>query len=173
MVYPSGGALAMCWAAMLPPAPALFSTTTGCPTFSPSFCAMSRAAVSAPPPGAKPTVNVTVRLGKFCPPTTPATVIAAIARIIRTVDCIRILPRTSSPVRRSFLAGTLRDNLLHAPSLAHVCRGFDSARGRTRKEFSRQYDVFVVGTLPCGRLSLGPSRDAVDLDQRVAREPSH
>jgi hypothetical protein len=39
-VYPSDGAVAMCWAAILPPAPALFSTMTGCPMFSLSFCAM-------------------------------------------------------------------------------------------------------------------------------------
>jgi hypothetical protein len=39
---------------MLPPAPALFSTITGCPIFSESFFAMMRAAVSVPPPAANP-----------------------------------------------------------------------------------------------------------------------
>ena len=44
----------------------LFSTTTECPMFSESFCATMRAAVSVPPPGAKPTVSVTARLGNGC-----------------------------------------------------------------------------------------------------------
>ncbi len=50
---------------MLPPAPARFSTTTLWPMFSESFFATMRAAVSVPPPGAKPTVSVTVRDGKL------------------------------------------------------------------------------------------------------------
>src|SRR5437762_1935130 len=54
----------MCCAAMLPLAPARFSTTTAWPIMSVSFLAMMRAAVSVPPPGAKPTVSVTVRVGK-------------------------------------------------------------------------------------------------------------
>src|SRR5258708_37905585 len=53
----------MCCAAMLPPAPAWFSTTPGWPMFSVSFFATIRAAVSVPPPGAKPTVSVTGRDG--------------------------------------------------------------------------------------------------------------
>src|SRR6185295_11465460 len=48
---------------MLPPAPALFSTTTGWPRFSPSFFAMMREAVSVPPPGAKPTTIEIARDG--------------------------------------------------------------------------------------------------------------
>jgi hypothetical protein len=39
---------------MLPPAPDLFSTATGCPMFSESFCATMRAAVSVPPPVRSP-----------------------------------------------------------------------------------------------------------------------
>src|SRR5512139_3542486 len=56
--------MATAWCAMLPPAPALFSTTTVWPRFSESFFAMMRAAVSVAPPGANPTSMVTVRVGK-------------------------------------------------------------------------------------------------------------
>ncbi len=47
----------------MPAAPALFSTTTGWPHFSDSFCASMRAPVSLPPPGEKGTTMVTVRVG--------------------------------------------------------------------------------------------------------------
>src|SRR5450432_3384934 len=86
----------MCCAAILPPAPALFSTTTDWPRFSLSFCAMIRAAKSAPPPGAKPTVKVTARLGKDCPPTAPAKMRAVAASIVRVVSVIRILSEYES-----------------------------------------------------------------------------
>jgi hypothetical protein len=45
-----------------PPAPGLFSMTTGWPMFSESFCPISRAKRSLPPPAAKPT---TMRSGRF------------------------------------------------------------------------------------------------------------
>src|ERR1700741_2374774 len=48
---------------MLPPAPALLSTITVWPMFSPSFLAIKRAAASAAPPAAKPTTSVTAFLG--------------------------------------------------------------------------------------------------------------
>src|SRR5215472_10165439 len=137
MVYPSGGAVAMSWAAMLPPAPALFSTTTACPMFSPSFRAMSRAAVSAPPPGAKPTVSVTGRLGKFCPLTTPATVIAAVARIIRTAYFMRILRRTSSPVRGSFGAHVYAAASRTLSVWHRYAVDFDSDRPRRRRPMAQ------------------------------------
>ena len=64
---PSAGPVAVYWWAMLPPAPALFSTVTATPKFSPSFLAMMRAPVSAAPPGTKPTTMLMVFLGgKSC-----------------------------------------------------------------------------------------------------------
>ena len=62
-VYPSGAALAAASAPIVPPAPALFSTTTTCPRRSPSFCATMRATMSVEPPGAKPTMSLMGRLG--------------------------------------------------------------------------------------------------------------
>src|SRR4051812_43584126 len=59
-VYPSGADLATASAAMLPPAPGRFSTTTGCPRARPSGSASDRATTSGWPPGAKGT---TIRSG--------------------------------------------------------------------------------------------------------------
>src|SRR5262249_34750552 len=67
-VWPSGAALAVCSVAMLPPAPARFSTTTGWPQRSPSFWATRRAMMSVPPPGVKPTSMRTGLAGKFGAP---------------------------------------------------------------------------------------------------------
>src|SRR3954453_20682331 len=52
---------------MLPPAPARFSTITCWPMFSARNLATTRATVSVPPPGSKPTTMVTGLEGKFCP----------------------------------------------------------------------------------------------------------
>src|SRR6185295_13368849 len=51
---------------MLPPAPARFSTTTCWPRFSPRNLATTRATVSVPPPGSKPTTMVIGLDGKVC-----------------------------------------------------------------------------------------------------------
>src|SRR5215470_11124258 len=48
---------------MLPPAPPRFSTTTGVPSASPSGVAISRAAMSVPPPAGKQAISVMVRSG--------------------------------------------------------------------------------------------------------------
>src|SRR5258708_27543289 len=53
---------------ILPAAPARFSTTTGWPQRSPSFCATIRAMMSVPPPGVKATTIRTGLAGKFAPP---------------------------------------------------------------------------------------------------------
>src|SRR5882672_5103276 len=66
MLSPSGSALAMMVAAIVPPAPARFSTITVWPRYSASFLCITRATVSVPPPGAKPTVTVTGRAGYVC-----------------------------------------------------------------------------------------------------------
>src|SRR3954463_1774532 len=51
---------------MLPPAPARFSTMTCWPMFSARNFATTRATVSVPPPGSKPTTMVIGFDGKFC-----------------------------------------------------------------------------------------------------------
>src|SRR5215211_1016295 len=66
MVCPSGGAAATMRCARLPPAPARFSTTTGCPRRSESFCPTNREMVSMKPPGANPTTIVMVLDGNCC-----------------------------------------------------------------------------------------------------------
>src|SRR6476661_3330572 len=64
MTCPSGFARAVATTAMVPPPPVRFSTATGWPSSSDSFGAISRARMSVPPPGAKPTSRVIGRLGK-------------------------------------------------------------------------------------------------------------
>src|SRR6187200_176362 len=77
---------------MLPPAPALFSTITDCPMFSESFLATMRPAVSVPPPGAKPTVRVTGRVGaQACAAAWPAKASAAAAASARKAIFIGML----------------------------------------------------------------------------------
>src|SRR5690349_14352999 len=56
-VYPSGGELTTASTAMLVPAPGRFSMMTGCPSRSESQEPMTRATVSAPPPGGNPTIQ--------------------------------------------------------------------------------------------------------------------
>src|SRR4051812_40171954 len=65
---------------MLPPAPALLSTTTGTPRLSESFFAMMRAAVSVAPPAANPTMSVIGRVGHVCAQVSPAANSVAAAR---------------------------------------------------------------------------------------------
>src|SRR6185503_16344494 len=64
--YPSGGDFATRSAPILPPAPALFSTTTGWPHASETFCAMTRAKVSAMPPTANGTTILMGLEGYAC-----------------------------------------------------------------------------------------------------------
>ena len=59
-VAPSGAALATWPAAMLPPAPSMFSTTTGLPHAAVNWSARTRAATSGALPGPKPS---TMRMG--------------------------------------------------------------------------------------------------------------
>ena len=65
MVYPSALDLATASAPMLPPLPALFSTTTVWPQSSPSFWPRMRATISVVPPGANGTTNLTTLAGQF------------------------------------------------------------------------------------------------------------
>src|SRR6266436_1366145 len=55
-VVPSGCALATYSVATIAPPPGLFSTITGWPRSSDSFCPKTRAMMSLPPPAAKPTM---------------------------------------------------------------------------------------------------------------------
>jgi hypothetical protein len=59
-IEPSGVARFNSCAAICPPAPGRFSTTTGAPTSSFSFSARARAIASVPPPAGKPTRMRTV-----------------------------------------------------------------------------------------------------------------
>src|SRR2546426_7642317 len=65
IVYPSAGWFLTYSTAIRPPAPGLFSTITGCPMLSDSFCPTRRAKRSLPPPAAKPTIKRIGLLGKF------------------------------------------------------------------------------------------------------------
>ena len=62
-VYPSGAARATASAPTLPFAPTRFSTTTGWPRLSESFCATTRAARSEPPPAGNATTILIAREG--------------------------------------------------------------------------------------------------------------
>jgi hypothetical protein len=62
-VWPSGSALASRPAAKVPPAPATFSTTTGCPSVRAIGPAIRRATVSVGPPAANGTIIVIGREG--------------------------------------------------------------------------------------------------------------
>jgi hypothetical protein len=62
-VWPSGAARATDAAALIPPAPGMFSITTGLPNESDIFCATARAVMSPRPPGPKPTTILIGRAG--------------------------------------------------------------------------------------------------------------
>jgi hypothetical protein len=62
-VCPSGALFATMSLAMLVVAPGRFSTTNGWPRYSESRGASTRAMMSVPPPGGKPTTTRTARLG--------------------------------------------------------------------------------------------------------------
>ena len=62
-VWPSGAARATDPAALIPPAPGMFSITTGLPNESDIFCATARAVMSPRPPGPKPTTILIGRAG--------------------------------------------------------------------------------------------------------------
>ena len=62
-VWPSGAARATDPAAPIPPAPGMFSITTGLPSESDIFCATARAVMSPRPPGPKPTTILIGRAG--------------------------------------------------------------------------------------------------------------
>ena len=67
-VLPSGAAAFRACAAIRPPAPARFSTTTGVPSWSLSLSARMRAIASVPPPGGKPTITLTAAVWAMAPP---------------------------------------------------------------------------------------------------------
>ena len=85
---------------MLPPAPPRFSTITGVPSASPSGVAISRAAMSVPPPAGKQAIKVTLRSGQAAravdPTPSSATPAAVIIRSMklrdRAVDGMRSSP---------------------------------------------------------------------------------
>src|SRR4051812_34430769 len=108
---------------MVPPAPARLSTTTFCPQFSVSFCAMMRATVSLDPPAGKPTTKRTGLTGYFW-----AYVVAAAHAAIRMIDTAAALTydigcsrRLSTEPRLSLCVhvGRLGDLRPHVDLLAH------------------------------------------------------
>ena len=58
-VWPSDGDDSTARAALMPPAPGMFSITKRCPSFSPSFSPTIRAVTSATPPGPNGTISRT------------------------------------------------------------------------------------------------------------------
>jgi hypothetical protein len=66
MVWPSGAELITALAALMPPAPGMFSITKRWPSLSPSFSATRRAVTSATPPGPNGRTILTGRSGYFC-----------------------------------------------------------------------------------------------------------
>src|SRR5574339_376943 len=72
---------------MVPPAPALFSTTTGCPSSVESPCATARATPSVPPPGGNGTINLIGWVGHDWAPAVPAA--KASARAQAEISCRR------------------------------------------------------------------------------------
>ena len=63
MTCPSGACFATYSEPMVPPAPPRFSTTTGCPSASESFCATGRPTTSRAPPGGNEMIIRTGRVG--------------------------------------------------------------------------------------------------------------
>ena len=66
MVYPSAGDCATYSAAMLPPAPGLFSTMTFCPRSLDNCCANNLPKISVVPPAAKGIMSLMGFVGQFC-----------------------------------------------------------------------------------------------------------
>src|SRR5262245_62357477 len=94
-VAPSGATLATAPAARLPPAPARFSTTNGCPSSSLKAGAVSRAKRSAVPPGGNGTIIVTGRFGHACAEAAhgDSSMTAAAKAMIETLSMIADLAR--------------------------------------------------------------------------------
>src|SRR5439155_13591811 len=90
--WPSGALFATISVATMPEAPGRFSTTTGWPKLSDSFWAMSRPTMSVEPPGAKPSIRRTVRVGYACANALPASTIAAQIEINPQKVLVRISP---------------------------------------------------------------------------------
>jgi hypothetical protein len=65
-VWPSAGCASASFAAIMPAAPVLFSTTTGWPSEARSLSAIRRAGMSLGPPAGKPTTMRTWREGNSC-----------------------------------------------------------------------------------------------------------
>src|SRR5690349_13711521 len=108
--WPSGALFATISVATMPEAPGRFSTTTGWPKLSESFCAMSRPMMSVEPPGEKPSIRRTVFVGYACANALPASAIAAQIEI----NPQRLLLRMSPP---QFTSRLLRGESIPLDSL--------------------------------------------------------
>src|SRR5205823_2957877 len=96
----------------LPLAPGRFSTTKDWPRRSVSHCAISRATMSVPPPGASPTMMRTGRAGYVCARAVRARTGSAIAPAVRRRNLRRasFMTKSSEPPRPEHLDAEL---LLH------------------------------------------------------------
>src|SRR5690606_21443470 len=79
---------ATCWAAMAPPAPGRLMTTIGVGKWRDAASAAARAARSAPPPGAKPTMSWMGRVGSHAL-AVPA-VVAAASPAVAAIMVLRV-----------------------------------------------------------------------------------
>src|ERR1035437_933490 len=126
-VYPSATDLATSSAAILPLAPARLSTTSDCPSALESFCAVTRAIRSLPPPAGNGTTILIALTGYSCDQAVPAT-----ARMLATTARTRIFPvrTTATPLSIFFLLGSLAPASI-APPVARNKPAHQAADGST------------------------------------------
>src|SRR5688572_30774504 len=140
-VWPSGAAFATRSEPITPPAPGLFSTTTGWPRSGESCCATTRATVSELPPGGKPTTMRTARSGYDCAWAAAATSSAAIPAATRLI----------------IGDGVLEDADLVDLDLNVVAGLHPDRRGAPRADSARR-----AGDDHVARHERGPGRDVLD-----------
>src|SRR4051812_38792670 len=113
---------------MLPPAPGLFSATTGWPQLSVSFTPMARAKLSAMPPTAKVTTILIGFEGYCCAPVTPAS-----ASVATAINPARVRRRSVLRVMSSSVQG-------HAEQVFEILARHRPRVGRGRVVLHRALD---------------------------------
>src|SRR5258706_417387 len=127
---------------MLVPAPGRFSTTNCCPRYSLSFEASSRALMSTPPPGVKPTSMRAGRFGYWARAAAPCTEHASARRNASTLMVSRAQVFAADLERRRNEAEKL------APAILH---GEDFLAGRHRAE--KPFGMPMPGRRQVGQFS--------------------